>query len=94
VAGKTGTAQKFIDGTYESGRYVASFAGFVPANDPQFVLVIVADEPTGPSYSGGRVAAPAFSRIAERTLKYLQAAPGAAEETAMNGQETHSLVAR
>lgn len=78
VAGKTGTAQKFVGGTYNSGRYVASFAGFVPADDPAFVLIVVADEPSGTSYYGGTVAAPTFSRIAERSLRYLQVAPATA----------------
>ena len=75
VAGKTGTAEKFIDGTYRSGKYVASFVGFVPADDPAFVLLISADEPSKKSYYGGTVAGPAFRRIAERTLRYLKVAP-------------------
>lgn len=74
TAGKTGTSQKFIDGTYRSSKYVASFIGFVPADDPAFVLLVVADEPDGSIY-GGTVAAPAFRKIAERTLRYLQVPP-------------------
>jgi cell division protein FtsI (penicillin-binding protein 3) len=79
VAGKTGTAQKFVDGTYESRKYVASFAGFVPAQNPAFVLLVVADEPSENGYYGGTVAAPVFSRIAEKTLRYLQIAPATRE---------------
>ncbi|MFW6413753.1 MAG: peptidoglycan D,D-transpeptidase FtsI family protein, partial [Verrucomicrobiota bacterium] len=63
VAGKTGTSQKFIDGTYQSDKHVASFIGFVPAHDPEFVLLVVADEPEGSIY-GGTVAAPTFKNIA------------------------------
>jgi cell division protein FtsI (penicillin-binding protein 3) len=79
VAGKTGTAQKYVSdnggpGYYSHDRYVAAFVGFVPADDPAFVLLVAADEPQGNSY-GGIVAAPTFSRIAEKTLRYLQIAP-------------------
>lgn len=84
VAGKTGTAQKWVNspdggpGFYAYDRCVASFVGFVPADDPAFVLLVVADEPTrGGSRYGGIVTAPTFSRIAERTLRYLQVAPNA-----------------
>jgi cell division protein FtsI/penicillin-binding protein 2 len=82
VAGKTGTAQKWVSepggrgGFYAYDRCVASFIGIVPADAPAFVLIVVADEPTrGGSRYGGIVAAPAFSRMAERTLRYLQVAP-------------------
>ena len=68
VAGKTGTARKpQPNGGYEDEagnyRYVATFAGFVPANDPQLSIVVVIDEPSGDYYGGG-VAAPVFSRLA------------------------------
>ena len=75
VAGKTGTAQKVVDGQYSRSEHVSSFIGFVPANDPKFVLFVVADNPRRNGYYGGTVAGPVFSRIAEKTLKYLQAAP-------------------
>lgn len=76
VAGKTGTSQKWLpeEKQYSSSKYIASFIGFVPADDPAFVLIVVADEPTK-GYYGGTVAAPVFSRIAERTLRYLSVAP-------------------
>lgn len=75
VAGKTGTAQKVVDGQYSRQHFVASFIGYVPANAPEFVLLVAADEPSEKSYYGGSVAAPTFSRIAEKTLRYLQVAP-------------------
>lgn len=62
VGGKTGTAQKFVDGTYRSGRYVSSFCGFLPADDPEIVCLVVIDEPRG-AYYGGTVAAPVFRKI-------------------------------
>ena len=74
VAGKTGTAQKFVDGAYSRKKYIANFAGFVPADNPRFVLLVVADEPNGGIY-GGTVAGPTFQTIAERTLKYLNVKP-------------------
>ena len=73
VAGKTGTARKFINGAYTT-RYYASFVGFVPAEKPAFVLLLTFDEPKGSIY-GGTVAAPAWKAIAERTLKYMNIAP-------------------
>ncbi len=76
VAGKTGTSQKLIDGSYAGhDKYVASFIGFVPAHDPAFVLIVVADEPSKKSYYGGTVAGPTFSRIASQTLRYLHVPP-------------------
>lgn len=80
VAGKTGTAQKLVDGTYNSGKHIASFIGFVPADDPAFVLLVVADEPSKGSYYGGTVCGPSFRRISEQTLRYLNIEPTYPEE--------------
>ena len=71
VAGKTGTAQKVGKGGYVPGKYVASFVGFAPANDPQVAALVVVDEPQGYPYYGGTVAAPIFKRVVEDTLHYL-----------------------
>lgn len=69
VAGKTGTAQKPSQTSrgYEDGMYVASFAGFAPAEDPAIVVAVMIDEPMGEFY-GGVVAGPAFAEIAEFAL--------------------------
>ncbi|PYT10635.1 MAG: hypothetical protein DMF51_17910 [Acidobacteria bacterium] len=76
VGGKTGTAQKVdASGRYARGRYVSWFAGFVPANQPALAIVVMVDEPKGPKFHGGDVAAPAFSRIAQQTLTYLKVRP-------------------
>ena len=75
VAGKTGTAQKTEGRGYSESKYMASFVGFVPADRPEFVLLVTADEPPGKRNEGGWVAAPAFGKIAERSLKYLQIPP-------------------
>ena len=71
VAGKTGTAQKAGNGGYMDGKYVASFCGFAPANDPQVVALVILDEPSGALYQGGQVAAPVFKPLMEDTLRYL-----------------------
>lgn len=70
-AGKTGTAQKFVDGAYSRTKYVASFTGFAPLDDPVLAAIVVIDEPKGASY-GGVVAAPAFKQIMERALIHLK----------------------
>lgn len=72
VAGKTGTARlKGSNGkAYSSDRYASSFVGFVPADDPKIAMIVVVYEPKGQIY-GGKVAAPVFKSIAERTLSYL-----------------------
>jgi len=74
LAGKTGTAQVAENGTYSETRYVASFIGFAPAQDPQLLVGVVVDEPQGEIY-GGSVAAPAFGKIAAFALPYLGVAP-------------------
>src|SRR5712675_3751375 len=57
------------------GKYVAWFAGFVPATNPALVLVVMVDEPKGPKTHGGDVAAPVFSRVAAPVLSYLGVPP-------------------
>lgn len=76
VAGKTGTAQKpdLIHGGYAARKRVGSFIGFVPADDPRMVLLVLVDEPEVNVY-GGVVAAPAFRDIAQGVLRHLGVAP-------------------
>lgn len=75
VAGKTGTANKLENGRYVSGKYFSSFCGFIPADNPRFVIVITCDEPMGDNRYGGATSGPAFARIAKRTLDYLGVMP-------------------
>lgn len=70
VAGKTGTAQKFVDGKYSRSKYVSSFYGFFPADDPKISITIMVDEPTKRAY-GGTAAAPFFSSMGEKIINYL-----------------------
>jgi cell division protein FtsI/penicillin-binding protein 2 len=70
LAGKTGTAQVAENGTYSKTKYVASFIGFAPAQNPRLLVAVIVDQPQGEIY-GGSVAAPAFGRIAAFALPYL-----------------------
>lgn len=76
VAGKTGTAQKAdpVKGGYAGEKYVASFVGFAPAEDPVITVLVIIDEPHKEHY-GGVVAAPVFRRIVRETLRYLKVPP-------------------
>lgn len=74
VAGKTGTAQKVVNGTYSREQYFSSFAGFVPANDPRFVIYVAIDNPRN-KYYGSEVAAPLFSKVAGYALRKAGLAP-------------------
>ena len=70
VAGKTGTAQKVVEGKYSHSDYNASFVGFVPSRQPVFAIVVVIDSPHGKNlYYGGTVAAPIWQRIAAAGLR-------------------------
>jgi len=72
TAGKTGTAQKpKPQGGYYKNKYVASFVGFVPVQDPRLAILVVLNEPR-PQYFGGTVCAPVFKKIATETLRYLE----------------------
>lgn len=74
VAGKTGTAQKAIPGGYSSTANIASFVGFLPAEDPEVGMIVVVDEPQ-PLHTGGVVAAPVFSSVAGQVVRYLEIQP-------------------
>lgn len=76
IAGKTGTAQKLINGHYSHSDHNASFVGFLPSRNPALAVVVVIDSAKGPNGDhGGTVAAPIFQRIAEASLRYLGVAP-------------------
>ncbi|MBI1952596.1 MAG: penicillin-binding protein [Candidatus Omnitrophica bacterium] len=72
TAGKTGTAQKVDpNGTYSQSRYVASFVGFAPVEDPKLVIAVILDEPQ-PIHFGGVVSAPVFREVVGQSLGYLE----------------------
>jgi cell division protein FtsI (penicillin-binding protein 3) len=89
VAGKTGTAWKrFDDGSFSdqagNRRYMATFVGFAPVDDPRVSVIVVLDQPRN-AYSGGGAAAPAFSAIAEHALRLLDVPPTRGAATAGAG---------
>jgi len=74
VAGKTGTARKNEHGQYVD-KYVATFAGFAPANNPRLVVVVSVNDPAGDEFGGGQVAAPVFAEIMQTALRIMNVAP-------------------
>ncbi|HSX11260.1 MAG TPA: penicillin-binding protein 2 [Chlamydiales bacterium] len=81
-AGKSGTAEKIIDGIYSKDHNVSSFVGFAPAHHPRFVLIVTIDDPVkkiipgvGKHQMGGVCAAPVFREIATKSLQYLGVTP-------------------
>ncbi len=68
VGGKTGTAQKYEDGHVAQGKYVSSFTGFFPSDDPRYLALVIIDEPQG-TYYGSTVAAPVARQIFEDIIK-------------------------
>ncbi len=70
IAGKTGTAQKVIDGRYASGKYIASFGGMAPAEDPKITIFISIDEPDPSNYYAGQIAAPVAKQVFTDIFNY------------------------
>ncbi len=75
VAGKTGTAQKVVNGRYSNSDYNVSFVGFVPSRKPQYTIIVVVDSPHKVPPYGGTVAAPIFQKIANAALRQAGIAP-------------------
>ena len=102
IAGKTGTAQMWVNGDpqqkikghYSNSKHFSSFVGFAPAENPAFILLISAEYPKGPFRTGGVVCAPAFKRIAKRTLEYLQIPPNIPLEEEQDGKPAGSVAKR
>ena len=96
AAGKTGTAQKVVDGRYSPTARVASFMGVAPANDPRIVIVVMTDTPREGSRYGGTVSGPAFKEIGRRSLRHLgvpEDRPDEPEELVEKAVEAPVLVA-
>jgi cell division protein FtsI (penicillin-binding protein 3) len=88
VAGKSGTARKWVNGEYSKKFYRSSFAGFGPVSDPRIVVALSIDEPSGEHYYGGRVAAPVFAEIMGRTLRMMGVEPDAPVESEVVAKTT------
>ncbi len=80
VAGKTGTVNKLVDGTYSRQRYIASFVGLAPVSNPRLVVAVMIDEPAGEQYYGGEVAAPVFREVTAGALRILGVPPDSVED--------------
>ncbi len=74
VAGKTGTAQKPVDGIYSQTDYYATFVGFIPAVNPEVAILVTVDTPK-PQHTGGYVSGPAFAEITSALVRYLEIPP-------------------
>jgi len=79
VGGKTGTAQKVIEGRVVHGQYVSAFFGFAPAERPRLAVLVMFDEPQG-AYYGGVIAAPMVGAVLADALRYLEVPPSGREE--------------
>jgi len=75
VGGKTGTAQKVVNGRYSQSKYIGNFVGMAPMSDPRFIIAVMIDEPGGPVHVGGDVAGPVFSALAAQALRAKNVAP-------------------
>jgi stage V sporulation protein D (sporulation-specific penicillin-binding protein) len=71
IGGKTGTAQKYYNGSIAEGKYVSTFVGFAPADDPEYIMLFIVDEPEGSMYYGSLVAAPYASQIFANIFDYV-----------------------
>ena len=93
VAGKTGTAQKIkpVGRGYLKGAYIGSFAGFIPANDPQFVVFVGIDHPKKNGYYGSVVAAPLFSKIASYAVRKNGINPDVITENLVNNNNQPNI---
>ncbi len=80
IAGKTGTAQKVINGVYAPQKYVSSFAGMAPANDPQISILINIDEPDPSNYYGGQIATVVAKQVFNDIFNYLALKSDASNE--------------
>ena len=88
IAGKTGTAQKIMENGrgYMEGRYIASFCGFAPVEDPQITVLVIIDDPLGVFY-GGQIAAPVAGNIFSRLFRYLKIPPSSGNALADMSKE-------
>jgi len=71
LGGKTGTAQKVIDGVYAQGKYICSFISVAPVDDPQIVVLAIVDEPTDVVAFGSTTAGPIIKEVMSQSLEYL-----------------------
>ena len=92
IAGKTGTAQKINEHTsgYMEGRYIASFCGFAPVEDPRIVVLVVIDDPSAGAFYGGQIAAPVARDIFAQLLRFMHISPSSDTFEDMNKDKTEA----
>ncbi len=91
VGGKTGTAQKVIDGIYVDGKYITSFVGVAPTYDPEILVLMSIDEPKE-SYYASTIVAPLIGEIIENTMQYLNVEPKYDEEELEKIEKSYVVV--
>lgn len=92
LGGKTGTAQKVVDGVYAQGKYICSFVGIAPTDDPQIVVLATVDEPTEGSLFGSKTAGPIIKEIMSEALPYLGVEPKYTEEEKAENEKVKVVV--
>jgi cell division protein FtsI (penicillin-binding protein 3) len=75
IGGKTGTAQKIVDGHYSNSHYIGSFVGIAPMSAPRYIIAVMIDDPTTAIHTGGGVAAPTFAALAAHALRSANVTP-------------------
>ncbi len=78
IGGKTGTAQKLVNGHYSQTKFVGSFVGIAPMSDPRFIIAVMVDEPSTVQHTGGDVAAPTFAILAANVMRAANVPPDSA----------------
>ena len=81
IGGKTGTAQKVKDGKYMVGNYIVSFIGFLPADNPKYVVYVAVDNPKGITQYGGTVSAPIAKNVMQSIIDYKEYKPVESDKT-------------
>lgn len=91
IGGKSGTAQKVINGTYPDGKFISSFVGVAPVDDPKAVVLVMVDEPdSNIGYYGSIVAGPVAADLLESIMKYYDVEPEYTEEE-LSGVEAQTV---
>lgn len=83
IGGKTGTAQKVIDGRYAEGKYISSFVGMAPVDDPKVTIMITVDEPNNNAYYAGQVAVPYAKMLFTDIFNYMESKFSSENESAI-----------
>lgn len=92
IAGKTGTAQKVINGVYAPQKYISSFAGMAPADDPKITILVSIDEPDPSNYYAGQIATPIAKQLFNDIFNYLEIKVDASSEDVSNSMKKDVII--